>query len=67
MNIGVRPTFDARQLTIEAHLLDYSGDLYGTELSLHFVARLRGEERFSGPQALKAQIAQDITAAREVL
>ncbi|MCP4809637.1 MAG: riboflavin biosynthesis protein RibF [Proteobacteria bacterium] len=67
VNIGIRPTFDTRRMTIEAHLLDFSGDLYGTELSLHFIARLRGEVRFGGPDALKAQIAQDITAAREIL
>ena len=67
VNIGVRPTFDGRRLTIEAHLLDFDGDLYGHHLRVGFVERIRGERRFSGPEALKAQIDQDIAAARALL
>lgn len=63
-NIGVRPTFGGARLTVEAHLLDYSGDLYGSRMELEFLERLRPEKRFSGPDELKAQILRDIAAAR---
>jgi riboflavin kinase/FMN adenylyltransferase len=67
-NIGLRPTFDgASALTIEAHLLDFGGDLYGHSLDLDFVAHLRNEQKFSGPQALIEQIERDIERAREIL
>ncbi len=68
-NIGVRPTFGAEDetLTVETHLLDYDKDLYGQRLSLEFVERLRGEKRFSGPQALVEQIHADIAQARQRL
>lgn len=68
-NIGVRPTFDHRTMAIhvEAHLLDYNDDLYGRELNLQFLYRLRDEVRFSGPQALVAQIHQDIEKTRLML
>lgn len=68
-NIGVRPTFqdDASQ-SIEAHLLDYDGgDLYGWEIALEFVGRLRGEQRFESVEALRAQIAKDVTQTRALL
>lgn len=63
-NIGVRPTFGGARLTVEAHLLDYSGDLYGSRMELEFLQRLRPEKRFSGPDELKTQILRDIAAAR---
>ncbi len=68
-NIGVRPTFEQRCETpvVEAHLLDYEGDIYGKELSLAFVSRLRDERRFPGPEALLEQIQKDARRAREVL
>jgi riboflavin kinase/FMN adenylyltransferase len=68
-NIGVRPTFDNHEeaLTVETHLLDYDQDLYGQRLRLEFVERLRGEERFPGPEALVAQIRADIDQARQRL
>lgn len=61
-NIGVRPTFDGQGTTIhlEAHLLDYSGNLYGQSISLDFIERLRGEQRFPDVQALVTQIGKDI-------
>lgn len=65
VNIGVRPTFDGTPVqTIEAHILDYSGDLYGHDLTLEFISRLRDEMKFSGIEALIAQIHSDIEAAR---
>ena len=66
-NIGVRPTFDNGQRTIEVHLLDFQGNLYGCDLVLEFVARLRSEKRFAKLEELKAQIEADIACAREVL
>lgn len=67
VNIGVRPTFSEGTLAVEAHLLDFSGDLYAKGVRLHFVRRLRGEQKFSGPEALRQQIARDIAVAREAL
>ena len=68
-NLGIRPTFEpqATALTIEAHLLDFTGDLYGDNLILSFAARLRPEQKFSGVPELCAQIKRDIQAARQLL
>jgi riboflavin kinase/FMN adenylyltransferase len=68
-NIGVRPTVagPGARPTVEAHLFDVSSDLYGAELRVHLVARLRGEQRFAGLDELKAQIARDAVAARAEL
>jgi riboflavin kinase / FMN adenylyltransferase len=63
-NVGVRPTFAGTQRRVEAHLLDFDGDLYGQELRVSFLARLRGEQKFSGIEALIAQIRHDADAAR---
>jgi riboflavin kinase/FMN adenylyltransferase len=67
INIGRRPTFDGGKRTVEAHLLDFAGDIYGHTLKLELVERLRGEERFSGAQELKAQMARDVEHARSLL
>jgi len=67
LNIGVRPTFGEARRTIEAHLLDWDGDCYGRWLELELVARLRGEQRFDGPEALRAAIAADVAHARRLL
>jgi riboflavin kinase/FMN adenylyltransferase len=65
-NLGVRPTFDAGR-AVEVHLLDTRAELYGRTLRVRFVARLRDERRFDGPDALRAQLAQDVARARELL
>jgi riboflavin kinase/FMN adenylyltransferase len=68
-NIGVRPTVkagEARPL-VEVFLFDFAGDLYGAELRVHLVARLREEKRFAGVAELKEQIARDARDARERL
>jgi riboflavin kinase/FMN adenylyltransferase len=69
VNIGIRPTFEEAVdgPVIEAHLLDFERDLYGFELILHFVDRLRDEQKFPNPAALLNQIEQDIQAAKSVL
>jgi riboflavin kinase/FMN adenylyltransferase len=66
-NVGLRPTFDGQGVRIEAHLLDAAEDLYGRKLELRFVLRLRDEQKFGGPEELRAQIARDIEAARTAL
>ncbi len=68
VNIGVRPTFDGQTHLVEAHLLDVEGiDLYDRYMSIHFIARLRGEQRFAGIEALKIQIAEDVRRTRLLL
>ena len=66
-NIGLNPTFDDGGLNVETHLLDFAGDLYGQEIILHFIKRLRTEKRFSSPEELAAQIKQDVALARQIL
>lgn len=66
-SIGVRPTFDAAGRTIETYIMDFEGDLYGGEIALEFVQRLRDEIRFDSVEALKAQMGRDVEQARQVL
>jgi riboflavin kinase / FMN adenylyltransferase len=63
MNIGMRPTVDGRERTIEVHIFDLDLDLYGRELRVSVKQFLRGEEKFAGLDALKAQLAKDRDAA----
>lgn len=68
VNVGLRPTFGAAGgLRVEAHLLDFEGDLYGRRLELELVHRIRGEQRFAGVEALVARIRGDVDEARRVL
>jgi riboflavin kinase/FMN adenylyltransferase len=67
VNIGVRPTFGEATPVMEAHLLDFTGQLYGRSIRLTFTRRLREERRFAGPEALREQIGRDVAAARSVL
>lgn len=64
MNLGMRPTFDGRELRIEVHVLDWSGDLYGRTLEVDVLRALRGELRFPSVDALVAQIHADVALAR---
>ncbi|MBT5413144.1 MAG: bifunctional riboflavin kinase/FAD synthetase, partial [Rhodospirillaceae bacterium] len=66
-NLGRRPTVDGRSVTLEVHLFDFDGDLYGEHLRVAMVERLRAEKKFDGLDALKAQIARDCEAARAIL
>ncbi len=67
VSIGVRPTFGTgRALLVEAYLLDWEGDLYDSELRIHFLARLRGERRFDSPEALIEQMRHDVERTREL-
>ncbi len=66
-NIGMRPTFDNRDVLLEAHLFDFDGDLYDKHLRVELVAYLRPEQKFDGIEALKTQIHKDGRVARIVL
>lgn len=66
-NIGRRPTFDAGHLSIETHLLDFEGDIYGERMDLEILARVRGEVKFESVDELKSQIAKDVEAARALV
>jgi len=66
-NIGVRPTFGDGRRNVEVYLLDFKGDLYGQELRINLIERLRGERRFASAEELKAQIASDVEQARAIL
>ena len=63
-NVGVRPTVDGLKLTVEAHILDFDADIYGEDVRLEFVRRVRPEMKFAGLDALKAQIAADVAEVR---
>lgn len=66
-NLGHRPTFDGKSVILEAHLFDFSGDIYGRHGRVAFVEHLRPERKFDGLDAIKAQIALDCQQAREIL
>ena len=65
-NIGVRPTFgDGNDVTVESNILDFSGNLYGSQVRLEFFEYLRPERKFTFPEELRAQIEHDIARTRE--
>jgi len=66
-NIGKRPTFGTSERMVEVYLIDYGGELYGRELEIDILERLRGEKKFNTPQELKKQIAQDVERGRKWL
>jgi riboflavin kinase / FMN adenylyltransferase len=67
MNIGTRPTFEGEESRIEVHLFDFDEDIYGKDVQVQFVKRLRDEKPFPGIDQLKAQLEDDELAARTVL
>jgi riboflavin kinase/FMN adenylyltransferase len=66
-NIGNNPTFGGSQRLVEVYIMDYRGDLYGRELAVDIIERLRDELKFDSPEALKAQIARDIKRGKATL
>ena len=66
-NIGIRPTFGEGEKTVEAHLLNYKGDLYSREIRVEFVQKLRDEQRFLSAEELKVQIEKDIQIVKALL
>jgi riboflavin kinase/FMN adenylyltransferase len=67
ISIGYRPTFHKTELRVEAHLLDFTGDLYQQRLELRFVARLRDEVQYPDAASLSVQIARDVEETRRIL
>jgi riboflavin kinase/FMN adenylyltransferase len=65
-NVGYNPTFGDTGLTVETHVLDYSGELMGKTIKVHFIKRLRDEKRFKTFEELSDQIARDIAQVKEV-
>ena len=61
-NVGEKPTFEGRRLTVETHLPGFEGDLYGARLEVRFLHRLRGEVRFASVEELRTQIERDVAA-----
>ena len=67
VSVGVRPTFETgRGLLVEAHLIGFEGDLYGEQLRIAFLERMRGEKRFESVDALVEQMQQDLVEASEI-
>lgn len=66
-NIGMRPTFNGQRPSVETYIMDFEGDIYDDVVRVEIVSRLRPEQRFDGIEAIKAQIAADVVAARELL
>ena len=67
MNIGTRPTFNGKQLTLETHIFNFEGDIYDQLLLVSFVKRIRGERKFESPEELAAQLKEDAQAIMEIL
>jgi riboflavin kinase/FMN adenylyltransferase len=66
-NIGIRPTFAEGEKTVETHLLNYKGDLYGKDMRVKFVQKLRDERRFPSSEELRAQIEKDVLEVEAIL
>ncbi|MGB0036157.1 MAG: bifunctional riboflavin kinase/FAD synthetase, partial [Candidatus Acidiferrales bacterium] len=66
-NVGVRPTFDGTRLAIESHLFDFHENLTSGRMEIRFWTRLRDEQKFAGPDALREQVLRDIEKAKEFL
>ena len=66
-NIGYNPTFGTSALSVEVYIMDFGKDIYGKDLRVHFVKRLRSEKKFSGIEELKEQIQKDVQQGRAIL
>lgn len=67
INVGNNPTFDAKKITIESHILDFEDDIYGKEIKISFEKRIRSDIKFKSIEELKEQIKKDIIKAKELL
>jgi len=67
LNIGYNPTFGGDQLVAETHIFDFDQDIYGKPIKINLLRFLRGEQKFSGPAELTAQITKDVAAAKRIL
>jgi riboflavin kinase/FMN adenylyltransferase len=66
-NIGYRPTFAEKTFSVEVHILDFKGDIYGRNIRVNFIDRIRDEMKFSDISELSEQIRKDIIEARKIL
>jgi dephospho-CoA kinase len=66
-NIGKNPTFGVSELRVEVHIFNFSGNLLGKKLKVHFIKRIRDEKKFPNPKALEVQIKKDVKRAKEIL
>ncbi|HHV61606.1 MAG TPA: bifunctional riboflavin kinase/FAD synthetase [Firmicutes bacterium] len=66
-NIGFRPTFSGKERTIEVYILDFSGNIYGSAITVQFIDRIRSEIKFDRWESLRAQIDRDVEIARSIL
>lgn len=67
LNIGRRPTFEEMEVTVEVHIFDFEGNLYGDDLTVQFMQRLRDEQKFDSPDALATQLSKDERHCKRVL
>ena len=67
LSVGSNPTFGPGEVTVEAYLLDFDGDLYGRRLRLEVLQRLRDERRFGSVEELRAQIDEDVARVRALV
>jgi len=67
VNIGIRPTFDAKSPAIETHIFDFDEDIYGEEITVYFIRKIREEKKFQDAEALIKQIMSDIETAKHML
>ncbi len=66
VNVGMNPTFDAEKRTVEAHLIDFSGDLYGQKIKVEFIEKIRDDIKFESVENLKKQINEDIKKVKDL-
>lgn len=66
MNIGTNPTFNRNRTTLEAHIIDFDGDIYNKEIRIQFIGRIRDERRFDNAAELGAQLAKDLEATKKL-
>ena len=66
-SLGTRPTVDGKEVLLEVHVFDFAGDLYGREIEVEFIAKLRDEEKFESLDSMLVQMKIDAANAREVL
>ena len=67
LNMGTRPTFDGEKFQIETHLFNFEKMIYGEEIEISFIKKIRAERRFPNPEMLVNQIRQDVTMAKAIL
>lgn len=64
MNIGTKPTFGKNTRSLEVNILDFTGDIYNTQIDIYFFERIRGEKKFDSPDLLRKQMNADVDFTR---